>query len=87
MTKQEIGMASNYDVPGIGGQVFSISFDERWNKTGDILTVKDQKLRVLKDASIKRGQWYWRVLHYLTLKKYFGKLYIYPVELVVEEKK
>jgi len=33
----------------------------------------------VKILKIERTQWYWRVLHYLTFKKYFDKIYYLKV--------
>lgn len=62
------------DKPGVDGEEFKITLNKDYFNQPKLLsfTMFEYKCRIIK---VKRYQWYWRVLYYLTFKKYFDIKY------------
>lgn len=59
------------DKPGINGEQFTILLNKEDFQNQSILKSPCYEYFV-KIINTRRHQWYWRILHYLTFKKYFG---------------
>lgn len=57
--------------PGINEEQFTVSLDKECFQNQSVLKSPCYEYTV-KIISKRRYQWYWRVLYYLTFKKYFG---------------
>lgn len=68
---------TNKDVPGISGHTFKLNLNKNYFKnTIETPTYFEYTVKLIGE---KRHQWYWRVLHYLTFKKYFDIEYILQI--------
>jgi len=65
---------------------FKITLREDWFKKNDIININDQKVVVISTPKIKYNTWYFKLLNFLTFKKYFNNYYFYKVKPMINTK-
>lgn len=64
------------------GEKFELLFDGDHFEKGDILSGIEQQMVVLSTPKRHYFKWYWRVLNFLTFKKFFNAKYTHTVKLL-----
>ena len=65
---------------------FEIFIDASYFKKGEILKGTEETfLEVLSTPTIHYSKWYWRILNFLTFKKWFNVKYTYTVKMIENE--
>lgn len=69
--------------PGKDKSTFELKMDDNWFSKGEVISVGHSNLkgRVMDIPKLKYYKWYYKILNFLTFRKFFNEKYTYTIKL------